>query len=249
MSRALMANEPEVEVEIDRLGDVSTLTRPPSSSPVSSIGAATFTHTPCYCEENVYLLCKKLGSIGVAEPTGLDLFVVFISNEGNKIPLWHQKASQIEEGLVVWDYHVICVQVKSKETKESTADLVWDLDSTLPFPLALDQYIHKAIRPLSFKNSMYRRLFRIVHAPTFLQYFASDRSHMKNASGNWISPPPTYNPIIAEDGTTQNLNEYMKMHAPDDCSMKELVDSVYINKYGVVVSEAMLEEFFSQIHV
>lgn len=38
-----------------------------------------------FSEENVYLLCKKLGSMGVAEPTGLDLFVVFISNEGNKV--------------------------------------------------------------------------------------------------------------------------------------------------------------------
>jgi hypothetical protein len=39
------------------------------------------------------------------------------------------------------------------------------------------------------------------------------------------------------------------MHLPDERSVKDLVDRVYTNKYGVVVSEAMLEVFFSQIHV
>lgn len=32
-------------------------------------------------EENVYLLCKTLCENGVADATGSDLFVVFISNE------------------------------------------------------------------------------------------------------------------------------------------------------------------------
>lgn len=32
-------------------------------------------------EENVYLLCKTLCENGVADETGSDLFVVFISNE------------------------------------------------------------------------------------------------------------------------------------------------------------------------
>jgi hypothetical protein len=41
--------ETEVEVEIHhRLGEVSTVTHPPPSSPVSSVTAGTFTHTPCY---------------------------------------------------------------------------------------------------------------------------------------------------------------------------------------------------------
>lgn len=45
--------------------------------------------------------------------------------------------------------------------------MVWDLDSTLPFPLALDQYIHKAIRPLSFDNSIYRRYNQLLNAGCF----------------------------------------------------------------------------------
>lgn len=42
------------------------------------------------------------------------------------------------------------------------------------------------------------RFFRIVHAPIFLRCFASDRRHMKDASGEWIAQPPAYEPIVAE---------------------------------------------------
>ncbi|XP_019100724.1 PREDICTED: protein N-terminal glutamine amidohydrolase-like [Camelina sativa] len=72
--------------------------------------ATRFQHTPYYCEENVYLLCKTLCENGVADATGSDLFVVFISNEKKQVPLWHQKASRRADGIVLWDYHVICVQ-------------------------------------------------------------------------------------------------------------------------------------------
>ncbi|KAK1548790.1 hypothetical protein Q3G72_007683 [Acer saccharum] len=40
--------------------------------------------------------------------------------------------------------------------------------------------------------------FRIVHAPIFLCFFASDRRHMKDPAGNWIAEPPSYEPIVAE---------------------------------------------------
>jgi protein N-terminal glutamine amidohydrolase len=42
------------------------------------------------------------------------------------------------------------------------------------------------------------RLFRVIHAPMFLQSFASDRSHMKDANGNWLQLPPKYEAIVAE---------------------------------------------------
>lgn len=42
------------------------------------------------------------------------------------------------------------------------------------------------------------RVFRIVHAPIFLKYFASDRRHMKDPSGNWNAPPPPYEVIAAK---------------------------------------------------
>ena len=39
------------------------------------------------------------------------------------------------------------------------------------------------------------RKFRIIPADVFLSTFASDRSHMKKPSGEWIKEPPPYRPI------------------------------------------------------
>lgn len=50
-----------------------------------------FNLDPVFCgsEENVYLLCKKLCAIGVADPDGFDIFAVFISNEDKQASaLW-----------------------------------------------------------------------------------------------------------------------------------------------------------------
>uniref|UniRef100_A0A1D1ZH05 Protein N-terminal glutamine amidohydrolase n=1 Tax=Anthurium amnicola TaxID=1678845 RepID=A0A1D1ZH05_9ARAE len=153
------------------------------------VTASSFTYTPYYCEENAYFLCKHLSLFGVADREGLDLFVVFISNEKK------QKASKRVDGLVIWDYHVICIQSR-RNGKGDVHHLVWDLDSSLPFPLALNEYAIETFQPLH--HPMPNRLFRLVHAPIFLRCFASDRAHMKDPSGSWISPPPTYNPIVAE---------------------------------------------------
>ncbi|KAK8628702.1 hypothetical protein V6N13_009285 [Hibiscus sabdariffa] len=170
--------------------------------------ASDFDHTPSYCEENVYFLCKKLSSSGIADAHGSDLF----------IPLWHQKASHRADGVILWDYHVICVQRK----KDGGTHLLF---------------------------SEFQRFFRVVHAPLFLRYFASDRRHMKDSEGNWTAHPPPYEPIVAEDGSVHNLNEYMEIHAGDVLMNlpQDLTSAVSSQKNGVVIGEAQLEEFFSRI--
>ncbi|XP_066365331.1 protein N-terminal glutamine amidohydrolase-like, partial [Miscanthus floridulus] len=196
-------------------------------------------------EENVYMLCKELMRTGVTDPAGTDLYVVFISNEEKKVPLWHQKAGHSDDGFICWDYHVICIQ--SRRSKGEVLDFVWDLDSDLPFPSPFIQYVSDAIQPLSFGNSRYARLFRVIHAPVFLRSFASDRSHMKDPEGNWIQLPPKYEPIVAEDGTTNNLNEYIMMSVEDVVDLESMANDVYYNKHGVVVNEAILPKFFAQL--
>ncbi|XP_062181357.1 protein N-terminal glutamine amidohydrolase-like [Phragmites australis] len=219
---------------------------PPSASPSAPpVDASSFTHTPFYCEENVYFLCKELIRIGVADPAGTDLYIVFISNEEMKVPLWHQKASHSDDVFVLWDYHVICIEVK--RNKGEVLDLVWDLDSNLPFPSPFLQYVSGAIRPLSFGDSIYRRLFRVIQAPMFLRSFASDRSRMKDLKGNWIQLPPEYEPIVAEDGTTNNLNEYITMSMDDVADLESMVNDVHFNKHVVVVNEMILLDFFSRL--
>eukprot|EP00249_Psilotum_nudum_P009363 c21883_g1_i1 orf=170-517(+) len=78
---------------------------------VPSMERSLCTYTSCYCEENVYLLCKQLCTNRSTEPDLSDLFVVFISNENMQVPIWQQRAGLIADGLVVWDYHVICIQM------------------------------------------------------------------------------------------------------------------------------------------
>ncbi|KAL9409209.1 hypothetical protein AB3S75_047572 [Citrus x aurantiifolia] len=162
------------------------------------------------------------------------------------IPLWHQKASQRADGVVLWDYHVICVQ--RKKGGDSPC-LVWDLDSSLPFPTPLAPYVSETIQPSFQLFSEYQRFFRIVHAPVFLRCFASDRRHMKDSAGNWIAQPPAYEPIVAEDKTEHNLNEYNEIRAAEVSVNVEpnLINAVYTNKLGVVLCENQLEEFFTQV--
>lgn len=177
------------------------------------------------------------------DATGADLFVVFISNEKKQIPLWHQKASKREDGLVLWDYHVICVQ---RKTEGVFPFIVWDLDSTLPLPIPLGSYVSQAIRPSFQISPEYQRLFRIIHAPIFFRHFASDRRHMKDSHGNWIAKPPDYEAIVAEDGTIHNLYEYMEIKAADVYTNNiDVKDAVFSQKLGAAAND--LEEFFSQI--
>ncbi|GMI77124.1 Gln-specific amino-terminal (Nt)-amidase [Hibiscus trionum] len=209
------------------------------------LDASDLDHTPFYCEENVYFLCKKLCSSGIADAHGSDLFVLFISNENKQIPLWHQKASNRADGVILWDYHVICVQRK----KDGGTHLVWDLDSSLTFPCPLATYVSETVRPSFQLFSEFKRFFRVVHAPLFLHHFASDRRHMKDSEGNWTAHPPPYEPIVAEDGSVHNLNEYMEIHAGDVLMNlpQDLTSAVLGQKHGVVIGEAQLEELFSRI--
>ncbi|KAK7267306.1 hypothetical protein RIF29_19975 [Crotalaria pallida] len=209
-----------------------------------TVDASLFHHTPYYCEENVYLLCKNLSCKGIANTEGSDLFVVFISNEKKQIPLWYQKTSKRADGIVLWDYHVICVKIGHGGGPPQ----VWDLDSSLPFPSPLASYVSESIRPSFQLFSDYNRLFRVVHGPMFLRCFASDRRHMKDSDGNWIHEPPPHEPIVAEDGTVHNLNDYINISAADATSdISSVKDAIFTQEHGVVIKENQLEELFSVI--
>ncbi|KAI3988549.1 hypothetical protein MKX01_026363 [Papaver californicum] len=114
-----------------------------SSPNNSSLDLYSFDHTPWLADED-----------------GKYLFVVFISNKDKQVPFWYQKASKRGDGLVRWDYHVVCIQ------------------SSFPYPfrpLCCGSY-----QPSFQLYSGYQRLFRVVHAPIFLRCFATDRRHMKD---------------------------------------------------------------------
>ncbi|XP_078445573.1 amino-terminal glutamine amidohydrolase [Wolffia australiana] len=231
----------------DQCSDADTLSivRPDRQllNPVSE-SAPSFTYTPFYCEENVYLLCKQLSLSGNADPNSTDRFVAFISNDEKQVPLFLQKASKRVDGLVVWDYHVICIQSR-KDEESRLQHLVWDLDSTLPSPISFREYMAETLQPRLSSSLTLKRYFRLVHAPMFLRHFGSDRSHMKDSFGNWLSPPPSYDPIIAQDGTTNNIKEYIEIQATDQVIDSSLVESLYSRKLGVIVGEDKILDLFS----
>lgn len=126
--------------------------------------------------------------------SGAELYVVFVSNHLKTVPLWRQRAAASPGVPVVWDYHVFAVLRQGG----GQPALVFDLDCTLePFPCTLEEYRQQVLlgscRELP---PQYRRCYRVIPAPLFLQHFASDRSHMRDGADGWLQPPPSW-PLIA----------------------------------------------------
>ncbi|KAI5067228.1 hypothetical protein GOP47_0017756 [Adiantum capillus-veneris] len=212
------------------------------SSTAPTPRAADLSYTACYCEENVYMLCKKLAQSGIAACDASDLLVVFISNTNKQIPIWCQKAgSSTEGGLVIWDYHVILIQ-----SKNGAEAIVWDLDATLQFPETFSHYVTMAFRPSFSLSPDFQRLYRVVAGGPFLKYFASDRRHMKTAEGLWKRPPPPYDCICADDGVVHNLEDYLDMSKViverKGTSYEELI---CLERFGAVLNEGSLQDFFA----
>eukprot|EP01025_Chloroclados_australasicus_P061152 TRINITY_DN7982_c1_g1_i4.p2 TRINITY_DN7982_c1_g1~~TRINITY_DN7982_c1_g1_i4.p2 ORF type:complete len:249 (-),score=8.90 TRINITY_DN7982_c1_g1_i4:381-1031(-) len=186
-------------------------------------------YTKNYCEENVYFLCKQISDSSISQLK--NLFVVFISNHAQKIPIWQQGAGDPKnDRLVVWDYHVILIQTHENDRKT----LVWDLDTVLNFPCNFDDYCKDALRTWLSLNPQYQKFYRVVSGLDFLQYFASDRSHMKGGNGTWLAPPPRYPPIESKYGEKMNLNKYLNMNQMQS-----------VSQYGQVFSEQEFVDYFS----
>uniref|UniRef100_A0A8C5N2I2 Protein N-terminal glutamine amidohydrolase n=1 Tax=Leptobrachium leishanense TaxID=445787 RepID=A0A8C5N2I2_9ANUR len=162
-------------------------------------------YTSCYCEENVWKLCEHIKDhhLQVLE----EFSAVFISNLNKMIPIWKQKNGPAD-GPVVWDYHVLLLHVSGDQSS------IYDLDSVLPFPCSLAEYIHEALRTDFELKPQYHRCLRVIRADEFLRTFASDRSHMKNSWGGWTRPPPNY-PCIRTADAAMNLNSFISMSHED----------------------------------
>ncbi|PKY12539.1 hypothetical protein RhiirB3_360866 [Rhizophagus irregularis] len=180
-------------------------------------------YTSCYCEENIYHLCKELDDI----KNKIDIYVCFISNENLTVPLWKQRASKYSDGMIIWDYHVILI-VKEKDSEQKIN--VYDLDTTLPFPCDFSTYTQESFKVLNIPQ--YYRKFRIILAETFLRVFASDRSHMIKKDGTWSSPPPTYPPIFTSD-SVNNLQTFINM-----------IENLDSNDFGKVLEEDDFRNYF-----
>ncbi|XP_066846820.1 protein N-terminal glutamine amidohydrolase isoform X2 [Anser cygnoides] len=147
---------------------------------------AACAYTGCYCEENVWKLCDYIR--GQGEYPLEEFYAVFISNERRM------------------DYHVILLHVSSGEQ-----NFIYDLDTVLPFPCPFDVYSREAFRLDDSLHPEFHRKIRMIRADLYLKTFASDRSHMKDANGEWQKPPPSY-PCIETADSKMNLDDFISMN-------------------------------------
>ena len=128
---------------------------------------------PNFCEENVWHMLKivqtRLESVREEK-----VHAVFITNADRCVSFNHQRASlsptlaSSSSSPCLWDYHVIVL----------IEDWVYDIDSTLPFPTPLKDYMR-----LSFSPSC-DYYFRVVSIVDFFGLFSSDRRHMQTIPQN-----------------------------------------------------------------
>lgn len=139
-------------------------------------------YTKCFCEENIWHLCQH------GELVEFPKYVIFISNVRKQCPFWFQKSAPAQ-GFICWDYHVVLV-VKMAGWK------IFDLDTTLPFPIELKEYISLTFKGVAGIHPSYFPNFKIIDAGRYVRGFYSDRKHMKDETGKWLSPAPDWSLIL-----------------------------------------------------
>nr|CCC93769.1 conserved hypothetical protein [Trypanosoma congolense IL3000] len=142
-----------------------------------------------YCEENTYKVIELLyQSCALGDGA---VFAVFISNNIKSTPVWRQRLRN-GEGPVLWDYHVVALaDLPSGVEGGSSSKWVFDYDTVLPYPCEAVRYINESFHPYEQLADKYRQWFRVIPGREYLECFASDRSHMKEAT----VPRPSWSPI------------------------------------------------------
>jgi len=201
----------------------------PSSSPSSSSSSSS----PPFSLSSS--LSTDSDTLTAVDKENEQYYVVFISNDVKCCPMLNQRASKNPNEPCFWDYHVVLIQSHSLSSPSTTSPStstsstspspssssaaqthVLDMDSRLPYPCPLDEYLNETFR-LDFidvdATKKYSPKFRVVRAELFLQYFSSDRMHMFQ-DGQWSSPPPSYDCIIADLQKMElSMNMNMNMNA------------------------------------
>ena len=207
--------------------------------------AQEFLYQKCFCEENVWHLVQH------ERLRNRRVNVAIVSNAAKKVAVWRQKASKRSDQLVVWDYHVIafaspCVK-DPVETTEVDPDRsgsegserpfhkmdpsweVWDLDSTLGFPVPVVRYIRSSFvytDPSAQVNvpDVFKATLRLMTRERFVRLFSSDRSHMRNADGTWKADPPSWEPIFSPEKGNVLFSRFVDMSEPPRRSLAQKTD-------------------------
>ncbi len=178
---------------------------------MSWISRESCAYTASFCEENIWHLAQH------TELAALDRRVVIITNPTRSCAVWAQQLAPSPEEPVVWDYHVLLlVEMDGKHW-------VLDLDTTLPFPCAFEDYVGASFRDIP---PPFTAWFRVVEADLYCREFSSKRLHMRTEDGSWLAPPPPWPMILGAGaldletaldldrgpGEVMNLHAFLRMY-------------------------------------
>lgn len=188
-------------------------------------------YTPYYCEENIYLICKKFEEfVQVTETKNMEAYAVILTNPTKTIFHQYQRLGHKKHNyIVIWDYHVIFL-IKEKAEEKTSQTFVYDFDTILDYPCPFTEYFEKSV---NFKKPK-PTLFRVIESKDFLEFFASDRSHMiDEKTKQFLQPPPKFEAIVNKRGEKNNLHLFLDL-------------SYESEGFGVVVKEEQFFELFTK---
>lgn len=201
---------------------------------------------PCYCEENVWRLAYR--RMHKKESIDKQYYVAFVSNPSKCVCYFYQRAAEDPTRAVFWDYHVILLEEDSAGSGET---LVLDIDSYLPYPCTLTEYLQQAFPELSDpRNAKHLQdlmkmapIFRLVDSAVFLRYFSSDRRHMwDSARQKWKESPPMYACIQGEYITNDEESASFSKH--NLMSYIDMQENKNHEKFGTVYTLPQLRRRF-----
>lgn len=147
-------------------------------------------YQPFYCEENVWWLAQRSDLfVGPCEVA----FVLGPDRPDARVACWYQRAAD-EGEAVLWDYHVVLAERRPGGAGVASTVIVWDLDTRLPWPCPAALWVAATFQDAAQVPARYHPRFRVVASHLFVREFATDRSHMRDASGLWRRPPPPWDP-------------------------------------------------------
>lgn len=170
-----------------------------------------FKYSANFCEENIWHLCQH------DELAHFSKKVLIVSNSTRNCPFKFQKSINGDE-TVWWNYHVILLAY----SKDSC--FIYDFDSTLPVPMTGRAYLEMTFPQEEGWTPENYACFKAIDSADYLYSFLSDRSHMKDSEGKWLSDPPKW-PLIGKSGelSLPALLDFSPSSAERIYSLEEMV--------------------------
>ncbi|BFZ62721.1 Protein N-terminal glutamine amidohydrolase [Saitoella coloradoensis] len=188
-------------------------------------------YTASFCEENVWHQCQKWKE---DHPEDFDRkYAVFVLTASERTPMFNQKLCK-ESKAMFWTHHVLSITCPEEGSDDPV--MVWDQDTSLDFPCPFPKYCVETFKPTFNHDEALRRRYRVVPAQDYLDHFHSDRRHMKDDGGEYLSEPPEWEEIRGGNGE-HNLHNYLSYEEVEHENEEEA------KKYGKLYEEP---EFFER---